>query len=249
MVVKFDIQDQPGFSLTNAWACAEASRLAYEPVRNADCGVRSVASPLNHARVETVDGTTVVAFRGTANFRDWLTDAECVRESHVHSGFKRAFDSIAIDLLDALKDVPEEGRIFFTGHSLGGAQAVLASWAFASHYPRLEVYTFGQPRVGDAYFASQCKEKFGARHFRFVNQEDIVPRVPGYLMGYRHSGQEIFFPSLGGGMRLGAPLWMKLGSDLYGTWLDYRKGEIAQLSDHAMSNYCLRIQEQFNRNN
>lgn len=223
-----------GFSLANAKACAEASRLAYvsEP---------TIQSARNHILILVGDEADVVAFRGTANFRDALTDAECIRENHIHAGFKAAFDSTAIELLEALCNRPEGKPLFFAGHSLGGALAVLAGWFFSEHYPQAQVYTFGQPRVADSWFASECQKRFGDRHFRFVNEEDIVPRIPGYLMGYRHSGQEVFFPSLGG-MRFGAPLWMKLLSDIYGTYLDWRVNhELAQLRDHAINRYISRL--------
>lgn len=233
MNVTFDIQST-GFSLTNAKACAEASRLAYvsEP---------TIASDLNHLIILEQEEATIVAFRGTANFRDAITDLECRRECHIHSGFKKAFESIAIALVEKLCDRPIAKPLFFAGHSLGGAQAVLAAWFFHDHYPQAQCYTFGQPRVGDSKFAGMCKERFGDRHWRLVNEEDIVPRLPGYLMGYRHSGQEAFFPSLGG-MRFGSPLWMKLLSDIYGTYLDFRANhEVAQLRDHAVNRYIARL--------
>lgn len=257
MVVNFDIQATAGFSLTNAKVCAEASRLAYVlPGRGNDPdGATRISSGINHAvcfKTQCVDEEVlIVAFRGTANIRDWMTDADFRMINHVHCGFHRAFDSIAVELLDYLSE--HQGKpVIFTGHSLGGAQAVLAAWAFAQHHPGSQVYTFGQPRVGDAFFAAQCKEKFGDSHFRFVNQEDIVPRVPAWLQGYRHSGQELFFSSLAlpligiplppgqswaGNLRMGAPIWLKLISDIYGSYLDYKAGKLAQIADHSIANY------------
>lgn len=48
-------------------------------------------------------------------------------------------------------------RITLTGHSLGGAQAsLIAAHLLADGVitqPKLELYTFGQPRVGDKDFA------------------------------------------------------------------------------------------------
>lgn len=177
----------------------------------------------------------IVAFRGTANFRDGLSDGQCWRHDHIHAGFAVAFNSVAIELsdyLDKLADKP----IFFTGHSLGGAQAVLAATNFFRRTTQL--YTFGQPRVGDRRFASMSSVRLAGKHFRIVNQEDIVPRLPCWILGYRHSGQEWFFPSTGGGLKLGAPLWMKLTSDLYGAWIDFTKNNaVAQLADHHIEGY------------
>jgi hypothetical protein len=85
---------------------------------------------------------------------------------------------------------------------LGGALAELCA-ARASFDPAITsipiqgVYTFGQPRVGDDAFATLLDAKLGARIFRFVNDRDIVPRVPFYSMGYRHYGNQTFFDKLG----------------------------------------------------
>jgi hypothetical protein len=102
--------------------------------------------------------------------------------------------------------------------------------------PVSAVYTFGGPRVGNAAWAANYDSLLGYRTFRIVNEEDIVPRVPGYLMGYRHVGSEVFFDSAGG-MRLNPPLWVKVLSDIWGTYRDWKVGKIAQLADHNVSIY------------
>ena len=71
-------------------------------------------------------------------------------------------------------------QVIFTGHSLGGALAVVA--AARSKYVG-EVYTFGQPRVGNRKYSKQVKSKV----YRFVNNNDIVPRIPPPLV-FRHQG-------------------------------------------------------------
>ena len=85
--------------------------------------------------------------------------------------------------------------MWIAGHSLGGAIAELCAaqaW-FVSHVPIQGVYTFGQPRVGDDAFAKIVHDALGLRIVRFVNDQDIVPRVPFYGMGFRHYGTQIFF--------------------------------------------------------
>jgi hypothetical protein len=47
--------------------------------------------------------------------------------------------------------------------------------------------------VGDDAYARTVHDAFGIQIFRFINDRDIVPRVPFFGMGFRHYGCEIFF--------------------------------------------------------
>ena len=155
------------------------------------------------------DTDVVVAFRGTQPNRpmDWLSDGRVIhapwahRVGKVHKGFYHALEAVWRDGGDTLpKRLARHGnrRVWITGHSLGGALAELCA-ARASFDPAITsipiqaVYTFGQPRVGDNEFAELLHDKMGVSVFRFVNDRDIVPRVPFYGMGYRHYGGQIFF--------------------------------------------------------
>jgi hypothetical protein len=68
-----------------------------------------------------------------------------------------------------------------TGHSLGAALATLA----ADRYGNIQgVYTYGSPRVGDRAFM----EDFHVNAYRFVNNSDIVTKVPSAGL-YCHVGE------------------------------------------------------------
>ena len=134
----------------------------------------------------------VLAFRGTEKkISDWLTDARCVPtvegRSKVHSGFLEAFavkeDADGKTVKDAVEDIlagdeakDENGEplpLFITGHSLGGALALLATKLVAPDVNGA-CYTFGAPRVGNYEYFRFLKTPV----YRIVNSSDIVPRVP-----------------------------------------------------------------------
>ncbi|RRT66311.1 hypothetical protein B296_00018860 [Ensete ventricosum] len=179
----------------------------------------------------------VVAFRGTEPFDavQWCTDFdfswyEIPNVGKVHGGFMKALGlqkkhgfpkdlpqssekrpSYAYyDLREKLREVlrrKEKAKFLVTGHSLGGALAILFPSILALHgeewlLSRLEgVYTFGQPRVGDlkfGEFVEQHLDKPKKRYFRYVYCNDIVPRVPydDSALLFKHFGTCIYFNSL-----------------------------------------------------
>ena len=101
----------------------------------------------------------------------------------VHWGFLRQFRSlqefIVNDILDYIIDYGTNIQIVITGHSLGAAQASLASLYFSLLYPSSCVYcyTFGSPRVGHTTFTKLFKKNI-KEHKRFVNEDDPVTMIP-----------------------------------------------------------------------
>jgi hypothetical protein len=61
---------------------------------------------------------------------------------------------------------------------------------YKSGYHNVQVYNFGQPRIGDSSYASFVSTTLGGKLFRFVHNRDIVPHVPE--VNYHHSCTEVF---------------------------------------------------------
>ncbi|XLU99754.1 hypothetical protein S245_014094 [Arachis hypogaea] len=71
-----------------------------------------------------------------------------------------------------------------TGHSLGAALAILGAYditATLKNAPMVTVVSFGGPRVGNDVFRNQL-EQSGTRILRIVNSDDVITRVPGFLV-------------------------------------------------------------------
>lgn len=112
----------------------------------------------------------------------------------VHKGFKEEVDDLWPMLEDAL--IKNKKTLWFTGHSLGGAMATIcAGRCFLSEINSMPqaLFTYGSPRVGDKRFVNFVE----LDHSRWVNNNDIVTRVPPVWMGYRHCGTEMYLNRTG----------------------------------------------------
>jgi triacylglycerol lipase len=210
------------FSVANAQILAQAAAVAYrEPAQSAKwakvSGFTGTFDFFDNADTQGFVAESgeaiIVAFRGTQPNRpmDWFVDFRATRGhwdhdiGEVHDGFYGALRKVwGVTLANGEvlpKRLVNRGNktIWITGHSLGGALAELcaAQAMFVSKIPVQGVYTFGQPRVGNKDFAAAVNEKLGSGIYRFVNDRDIVPRVPLFTMGFCHYGSQRFFDHAG----------------------------------------------------
>ncbi|XYH95027.1 lipase family protein [Sorangium sp. So ce1128] len=141
-----------------------------------------------------------------AAIREKAVVRDCMREARGHDvmGHLGANEGEGPDVLRHLPAQPAPGdkdvleALYITGHSLGGALAVImaalveVTFDLADIRRKLRgVYTYGQPMVGDKDFADRFDGVFGKKLFRHVYRQDIVPRLPPITTGsFRHFGQE-----------------------------------------------------------
>jgi triacylglycerol lipase len=172
------------------------------------------------AFVATNDDHIVVAFRGTEaptsleGVKDWLlTDAAdllIVPEGRLgtdlaaagagarfHQGFVNAIAAIWEPVHDAVDQEMKaaERPLWITGHSLGGALALLAAWLFLRRMiPVHQIYTFGGPMIGNPLAVTAFDREFAGKIFRYVNVPDPVPKLPTVSLvanQYGHCQREI----------------------------------------------------------
>ena len=130
---------------------------------------------------EGFDGMLILAFRGTQpSIKDVVTDLRADLVSargggRVHRGFFEAYQKVETQIEHALEE--HEGlSLYITGHSLGGALAMVATKYLGSDSTGA-TYTYGCPRVADDEFFRFVKIPV----YRIVNCADGVPRLPfGY---------------------------------------------------------------------
>lgn len=196
------------FDRANAWWLSELSRLIYvkgdkeidferqTEIRNGFLRKIGLKEHWFHngehvqcAIVRTMSGCgenfSVLVFRGTqGKVSNWAFNlatglSPWPSGGNVHRGFKL----LLMEAWDAIEQQLQKlsAPVYYTGHSLGGALAVLA----ASLKKPAAVYTFGSPRMGNREFVDSIRH---VNIYRVVNPRDIVACVPP-IPGIIHVGE------------------------------------------------------------
>jgi triacylglycerol lipase len=162
----------------------------------------------------------VVAFRGSEapttldGLKDWLltnannylilpegragTDfAAAGVGARFHKGFLEDLEMVWEPMLAAVNVAlkAKERPLWVTGHSLGGALALLAAWRLQRSFIAVqEIVTFGAPMIGNPAAAKALEQEFSGKIFRFVDLEDVVPHLPSVSLvanAYMHCQAEV----------------------------------------------------------
>jgi triacylglycerol lipase len=159
---------------------------------------------------------SVIAFRGTDSFLDWLADAHYAQTAfpfaaaavQAHKGFTEVYQSCRQQVVAAVNAAPAALPLYVTGHSLGGGLATLAALDIAANTTFADpvVYTIASPRVGDPSFAGRFNALV-ATCWRVLNTLDLVPLLPPedifdglQLLHYQHVDEWDPITFLGGGV-------------------------------------------------
>jgi triacylglycerol lipase len=181
----------------------------------------------------------VLAFRGTEpdELSDVLADLNAIPRgamTHglVHSGFRGECDKLW-DAVFKQRQNHNKKKFYITGHSLGAAMATIATSRFEEIQKVEQLTTFGSPRVGTRKFVKNIETK----HLRFVNNNDIVTKVPLWIMGYKHHGILQYINFYGNVRKL--TFWQAIKDKFRG----YRSGLLDGAMDHGMDNYVKHLEK------
>ena len=185
------------FPVSNRAALGNAALLAYSDWNDIQrylekwqlSDARLLSSGETQGFVARRDDAVFISFRGTEPLRlvQWDDDINYRPSSVlpnvpglVHGGFAGLFEVVQESMWAAVEALSSGGatRLFVTGHSMGGALAVIAAAVLQFHFERevSAVYTYGQPRVGNPVFSTASQRRGSASvTFRYVNDLDIVP--------------------------------------------------------------------------
>ena len=185
-----------------AWPVAqvmfEMSRIAYmEPAEGSEriraCGFEPMFFKARsmEAYMAVAGKNAIVAFRGTElGTADVIYDLKFISRSggsgRFHAGFKDGFEALRPSLERELRE-RRISTVWLTGHSLGGALAVVAACHLIDQdgYEIGGVMTFGQPMVVRHELAERYDPILRDRYVAFVNSSDLIARA---IMPFVHFG-------------------------------------------------------------
>jgi hypothetical protein len=226
------------------------------------------------------DDHIVVAFRGTESpttidgLKDWLVTNAAnflilpegrmgtdFAAAGVGARFHQGFINAIADIWDPVfakvqaERTKNDRPLWLTGHSLGGALALLAAWLFQRKFvPVHQIYTFGGPMVGNDQAAKAINFAYPNKIFRYVDLIDPIPRLPTVSLAesnFIHCEREVGLGAVAQqGITSAAEHFAALaGQTVSGIMNATLAEEIwkavqARLSAHSLENYKRRIASQ-----
>ncbi len=237
------------FSPNNGYWLAWCSRLAYDNnpqiIKNLQKHNMKVVlffdEDNTQAFIAIDDNKMIISVRGTDGLADAMTDLDCDLVDgvggQVHDGFNTSASRLWRSIMTVVNNRGNRS-LWITGHSLGAGIAgiITARLVQQKDEPVNGLYVYGMPRTGNKKFAKNFNNSFGARTFRFVNNNDIVTRTPFRSMGYAHIGQCMYFDEHGQ-FRADLGWWEKLLDRINGRFHDLFVIGTDGIKDHDIDEY------------
>ncbi|KXN65442.1 alpha/beta-hydrolase, partial [Conidiobolus coronatus NRRL 28638] len=183
------------------WSCTNCNGFASgagEVTYFTDAGTKTAG----YLAINKGQKSIIISFRGSQNIANWIGNINILftnanlpspfQNADIHSGFNKMTNVLLPSVESALKSAISKYpsyKVIFTGHSLGGAIATLTAYRLAQKnvigWDRVNLITYGQPRVGDPDFASFLNTK-PMYSTRVTSYADLVAISPGKFLGYGH---------------------------------------------------------------
>ena len=190
------------------------------------------------------DTDAVICFRGTEpkEMSDIKADLNAIQRKglhntgDVHSGFQGEINKIWDLILEKVNELKDH-KIYVTGHSLGGAMATICAKRLQEENITVQcLYTYGSPRVGDRRWVKSLQ----IPHYRFQNNNDVVCKVPFWIMGYRHHGKNVYIGYNGKIAKINR--WRRFIDSMRGRFKAWSKRQFFDgIYDHDITTYTKRV--------
>ncbi|RAL03111.1 lipase family protein [Aspergillus ibericus CBS 121593] len=162
--------------------------------------------PTGFIAIDPTNDYIVLSFRGSSDLSNWIADLDFGLTSvsdicsgcEMHKGFLEAWENISTTITSkveaAVAEYPDY-TLAITGHSYGAALAAVAATVFRNAGYTVELYNYGQPRIGNLALAEYITNQDMGGNYRVTHTDDIVPKLPPKLLGYHHFSPEYWITS------------------------------------------------------
>lgn len=151
-----------------------------------------------HVALDNARGEVVLSVRGSSNILNWITNINfalktttLVSGGKFHTGFNNAWDELSAGVTGAIDGALAANpgyRVIATGHSLGGAVALVGAAYLRAGGRTVDAYTYGAPRIGNDAVSTFISAQ--GTNYRVTHLDDPVPKLPPIIADYRHVSPE-----------------------------------------------------------